>query len=233
VCAWSLKLHRELHEANTGLMQPARAQLAINWLNCLIFKEVDTRQKSARLLLNPVKRLSAIETVRAHPRDDLRDLTMNAIDLLKADHERVKGILSQLSESTERGVKKRTELLAKLEMEISIHTRLEEEVLYPAFKKAGGKDQDVMYYEAKEEHRTVDSLVLPDLKVTDPSTPEFAGRVKVVKELLEHHIEEEETEMFPQANKLLGKATLEELGAQMETLKAKYKKELSDRNLAA
>ncbi|MFJ7108400.1 hemerythrin domain-containing protein [Pseudomonas sp. NPDC098740] len=158
---------------------------------------------------------------------------MNAIDLLKADHERVKGILTQLSESTERGVKKRGELLAKLEMEIAIHTRLEEEVLYPAYKKAGGKEQDVMYYEAKEEHRTVDSLVLPDLKVTDPSTPEFAGRVKVVKELLEHHIEEEETEMFPQAKKLLGKATLEELGAQMESLKARYKKEMSAANLAA
>lgn len=84
-----------------------------------------------------------------------------------------------------------------------------------------------MYYEAKEEHRTVDSLVLPDLKETDPSTPEFAGRVKVVKELLEHHIEEEESEMFPQANKLLGKAKLEELGAQMEALKADYKKSLS------
>ena len=56
-----------------------------------------------------------------------------------------------------------------------------------------------MYHEAKEEHRTVDSLVLPDLKKTDPSSTEFSGRVKVVKELLEHHIEEEETEMFPQA----------------------------------
>ena len=137
---------------------------------------------------------------------------MNAIDLLKADHERVKAILNQLSESTERGVKKRTELLAKLEMEISLHTRLEEEILYPAFRKAGGKDQEIMYHEAKEEHRTVDSLVLPDLKQTSPSTTEFSGRVKVVKELLEHHIEEEESEMFPQARKLLGKALLEELG---------------------
>ncbi|KAF2395150.1 MULTISPECIES: hemerythrin domain-containing protein [Pseudomonas] len=158
---------------------------------------------------------------------------MNAIDLLKADHERVKGILGQLSESTERAVKKRTELIAKLEMEITIHTRLEEEVLYPAYKKAGGKEQEVMYYEAKEEHRTVDSLVLPDLKTTDPSTPEFSGRVKVVKELLEHHIEEEETEMFPQAKKLLGKATLEELGQQMEMLKVQYKKEMTAANLAA
>ncbi|CAI8704671.1 hemerythrin domain-containing protein [Pseudomonas sp. YuFO20] len=158
---------------------------------------------------------------------------MNAIDLLKADHERVKGILSQLSESTERGLKKRTDLLQKLEMEISIHTRLEEDILYPAYKEAGGKEQDIMYYEAKEEHRTVDSLVLPDLKVTDPSTPEFAGRVKVVKELLEHHIEEEETEMFPQAKKLLGKATLDELGEKMEALKARLKKEMAASHMAA
>jgi len=75
--------------------------------------------------------------------------------------------------------------------------------------------------------------VLPDLKSTDPSTPEFAGRVKVVKELLEHPIEEEETEMFPQARKLLGKAKLEELGKEMEVMKASLKKSLSGSNMAA
>lgn len=158
---------------------------------------------------------------------------MNAIELLKADHERVKTLLGQLSESTERGVKKRTDLLNKLEMELSIHTRMEEEILYPAFKEAGKKEEDVMYYEAKEEHRTVDSLVLPDLKTTDPATPEFTGRVKVVKELLEHHIEEEEAEMFPKAKKLLGNAKLDELGEQMEIMKSQYKKELSAAHLAA
>ena len=158
---------------------------------------------------------------------------MNAIDLLKADHEKVKSILAQLSESTDRATKKRTELLGKLEMEISIHTKLEEEILYPAFKAAGTKEQDVMYFEAKEEHRTVDSLVLPDLKLTDPGSTEFAGRVKVVKELLEHHIEEEETEMFPQAKKLLGKAKLDELGEKMETMKASYKKDWVAGNVAA
>lgn len=152
---------------------------------------------------------------------------MNAIDLLKADHEKVKSILSQLSESTDRAVKKRTELLEKLELEVSIHTQLEEEILYPAYKAAGGKAEAEMYYEAKEEHRTVDSLVLPDLKGTDPTSPEFAGRVKVIKELLEHHIEEEETDMFPHAKKILGKAKLDELGDQMLTLKARLKKSLT------
>jgi len=158
---------------------------------------------------------------------------MNAIDMLVQDHVRVKDILTQLSESSERALKKRADLLAKLEMELIIHTHLEEEILYPAFKQAGSKEQDIMYYEAKEEHRTVDSLVLPDLKATDPGTPEFAGRVKVCKELLEHHIEEEEEEMFPQCEELLGSDQLEELGAQMEALKVQLKKSLmADRKAA-
>lgn len=152
---------------------------------------------------------------------------MNAIELLEADHERVKGILAQLSDSTERGVKKRTELLAKLEVELTLHTKLEEEILYPAFKEAGGKEQAIMYHEAKEEHRAVDSLVLPDLKNTDPGSLEFTGRVKVVKELLEHHIEEEEEEMFKQARKLMKKDELEALGEQMEMFKQTYMKSLA------
>jgi len=152
---------------------------------------------------------------------------MNAIDLLIEDHERVKDLLSRMTESTERAVKTRTELLEKLEMEVTIHTRLEEELLYPAYKEVGGKEQLKMYYEATEEHRAVDSMVLPDLKATDPGSVQFSGRVKVCKELLEHHIEEEESEMFPEARELLGDARLDEMGEQMAELKTRLKKELA------
>lgn len=152
---------------------------------------------------------------------------MNAIDLLTEDHERVKDILTRLTESTERAVKTRAELLQKLEMEVTIHTQLEEQILYPAYKEAGGKEELKMYYEAKEEHRAVDSLVLPDLKVTDPGSVEFSGRAKVCKELLEHHIEEEESEMFPQARELFDEARLEEMGQQMSELRDRLKKEFT------
>nr|WP_298139008.1 hemerythrin domain-containing protein [uncultured Pseudomonas sp.] len=153
---------------------------------------------------------------------------MNAIDLLKADHQIVKEILTQLQESSTRAVKGRTQLLYKLEAEVSVHTKLEEELLYPAFKEAGGKEEAQMFYEAKEEHRTVDSLVLPDLKGTDPSTPEFTGRVKVIKELLEHHIDEEERELFPRARKLLSKSRLDEMGEQMAERKTELKKQIGE-----
>lgn len=157
---------------------------------------------------------------------------MNAIDLLIQDHERVKEILTRLTESTERAVKTRTELLQKLEMEVTIHTQLEEQILYPAYKEAGGKEELKMYYEAKEEHRTVDSLVLPDLKATDPGSVEFSGRAKVCKELLEHHIEEEESEMFPEARELFDQARLEEMGKQMEALRTSLKKDFNARQAA-
>jgi hemerythrin-like domain-containing protein len=157
---------------------------------------------------------------------------MNAIDLLTEDHEKVKDILTRLADSTERAVKTRAELLQKLEMEITIHTQLEEEILYPAFKEAGGKEEVTMYHEAKEEHRAVDSLVLPDLKATDPSTLEFAGRVKVCKELLEHHIEEEESEMFPKAREMFSEEQLNEMGQQMAELKLRLKKEFTAKQAA-
>lgn len=150
---------------------------------------------------------------------------MNAIELLINDHKLVKKLLEELSATTERAVKKRAELLQRIEQEVRIHTQLEEDILYPAIKQAGGKEEAKMYYEAKEEHRTVDSLVMPDLLETDTGTVEFAGCVKVMKELLEHHIEEEESELFPTARKLLGKDALEAMGQAMEAQKKLLKGE--------
>ncbi|MFI8482834.1 hemerythrin domain-containing protein [Pseudomonas sp. NPDC078700] len=150
---------------------------------------------------------------------------MNAIALLKADHEKVKKLLTQLESTTERGVKTREELLSKIEHELLIHTQLEEKIFYPAYKAAGGKEEATMDAEAREEHRAVEDLVLPDLKATDPSKITFSGRTKVLKELLEHHIEEEEDELFPQAKKLLSAKVLNELGSAMQALRAELKKE--------
>jgi len=149
---------------------------------------------------------------------------MNAIDLLKEDHRKVLKMLDEMTETTERAVKTRTELLGKIEAELKIHTTIEEEDFYPAYRNAGGKPGAKMYHEAIEEHRAVEALVLPDLLATDPGTVEFSGRAKVLKEMLEHHIEEEEGEMFPEAQKLLSKEELNVLGEQMaakkQTLKA-------------
>ncbi|TCV97773.1 hemerythrin HHE cation binding domain-containing protein [Luteibacter rhizovicinus] len=144
---------------------------------------------------------------------------MDAIQLLKADHKVVKSLLSDLEDSSHRAVKKRMQLLNDIQKQLKAHTTIEEEIFYPAFKAAGTKDEMKMYFEALEEHRAAEALVLPDLLATDPASDQFAGRAKVLKELIDHHIEEEEQEMFKDARKLLSAAELKTLGAQMESRK--------------
>ena len=145
---------------------------------------------------------------------------MDAITLLKNDHKEMRALLGALEKTTSRAVKKRQALLAKIEVNLKAHTSIEEEIFYPAFKEAGQKSvDDKMYFEALEEHRAAGDLVLPDLLGTDPSTENFSGRAKVLKELVEHHAGEEEKEMFPRARKLLDKAELVALGGRMEQRK--------------
>jgi hemerythrin-like domain-containing protein len=145
---------------------------------------------------------------------------MDAIALLKADHEILRGLLGRLEKTTARSAKGRGELLAKVAANLKAHTTIEEEIFYPAFREAGRKsDDDKMYFEALEEHRAAGDLVLPDLLRTEPSSEKFSGRAKVLKELVEHHAGEEEKEMFPRAKKLLSKDELAELGERLQTRK--------------
>ena len=141
---------------------------------------------------------------------------MDAITLLKDDHQKVRKLLKELDDTTNRAQKTRTDLLATIALEIRVHSAIEEEIFYPAFKSAGEKSDDgKMYFEALEEHRAAGDLVLPDLLDTDVTSDKFSGRAKVLKELIEHHATEEEDEMFPRARELLSKDQLVELGDRM------------------
>ena len=140
----------------------------------------------------------------------------DAMAFLKEQHEEAKKHLEALAATTDRGVKTRKELLAKIEEELVKHMVIEEEVFYPAFKKAAGKKEDEkLYHEAQEEHRAA-KQVLTDLLKTDPSSVAFGGKAKVLKELVEHHADEEESEMFPRARQVFSKSDLEELKERME-----------------
>lgn len=143
----------------------------------------------------------------------------DAIALLKEDHQKVRELLSELEETTERASAKRDELLATIEQELTIHTKIEEEIFYPAFRDAAQKKDDKdLYYEAIEEHHVVD-LVLPEIKETDADSEEFGAKAKVLKDLVEHHAEEEETEMFPRAQKLMDREELIRLGGELAKAK--------------
>jgi hemerythrin-like domain-containing protein len=143
----------------------------------------------------------------------------NAITMLKSDHATVKRILRELSETSERAVKQRELLVQQFEREIKMHAQIEEEVFYPAFKAATrGDEAEDMFYEAAEEHHVVD-MCLPALKAANPKSKEFTAKAKVMKELVEHHIKEEENEMFPEARKRFSEEQLRELGDMMQARK--------------
>jgi hemerythrin-like domain-containing protein len=143
----------------------------------------------------------------------------DAIALLKEDHQRVRGLLGQLEETSERGASRREALLSKIEQELKVHTKIEEEIFYPAFREAAQKQDDrELYFEAVEEHHVVD-LVLPEIKKTEPDSDEFGAKAKVLKDLVEHHAEEEEGEMFPRARKLMDREELLRLGGELARAK--------------
>lgn len=145
---------------------------------------------------------------------------MDAIKLLKADHGKVKELLEQLTATTVRAAKKRVRLSEQIKRELDIHNVIETEIFYPAFRKAGdGKDDDKLYFEALEEHHAVGDLVVPDLIAMPVESEQFAARATVLKELVKHHIKEEEQEMFKRARKLMEKDELESLGEQMQQRK--------------
>jgi hypothetical protein len=141
---------------------------------------------------------------------------MDALSLLKADHDKVKKMLAEGEETTDRAEKTRTELFATLKAELMIHERIEEEIFYPALK-SHPKAKDIVL-EAYEEHHVVDEI-MGELEATDVGDETWGAKFKVMKENIEHHIEEEEGEMFKQARSVFETEELETLGARMMELK--------------
>jgi hemerythrin-like domain-containing protein len=148
---------------------------------------------------------------------------MDAIALLKADHDKVKGLLADLESTTERGVKAREELFATIKGELTIHEVIEEEIFYPALK-SHPKAKD-MVLEGYEEHHVVD-LLMGELENLDVSDPTWGAKAVVMKENIEHHIEEEEGEMFPKARQVFDRGELQELGDRMAERKQSAGREL-------
>jgi hypothetical protein len=145
---------------------------------------------------------------------------MNAFELMKKDHKKVSDLFKQLDETTERAVKTREELFGKLKQELDIHARIEETIFYPAIKDA--EETHEITLEAYEEHNVVKQL-LSELEAMPVDDERWTAKLTVLKENVEHHVEEEEGEMFKDAQKVLSAEQVEELGARMESSKQEQK----------
>jgi hemerythrin-like domain-containing protein len=149
---------------------------------------------------------------------------MDAIVLLKEDHEKVKRLLAELETTTERGIKTRSELFATIKGELTVHEMIEEEIFYPELR-AHPKAKDIVL-EGYQEHHVVD-LLMSELEALDVTDETWGAKAKVMQENVEHHIEEEEGEMFPKARQVFDRAELADLGERMATRKVAAKAELN------
>jgi hemerythrin-like domain-containing protein len=141
---------------------------------------------------------------------------MDAVQLLEQDHDKVKEILEDLDSTTERGVKTREELFTKVKRELEVHESIEEEIFYPALKEHP-KTKEITL-EAYEEHHVVD-MVMAEIESVPYDDERWGAKFKVMKENIDHHIEEEENEMFKQARQVFDDDELEALGEQTRVRK--------------
>jgi hypothetical protein len=138
------------------------------------------------------------------------------IVLLETDHRRFETLLKQGEETTERGVKVRTNLLETLTAELNVHEVIEEQILYPALEPHPEAREIVL--EGFQEHHVAD-LLLKELHALARSDEQWGAKLKVLKESIEHHIQEEERQMFRIARAVLSRDELTDLGVRMKTLK--------------
>ena len=148
---------------------------------------------------------------------------MDALTLLKDDHDKMRKLLTDLESTTERGVKTREELYSKIKGELTVHEIIEEEIFYPALKDHP-KAKDIVL-EAYEEHHVVDT-VMAELEALPVDDETWGAKATVMKENVEHHMEEEEGEMFQKARQVFDKDELEELGSRMEQRKTEAQQDL-------
>lgn len=119
-----------------------------------------------------------------------------AIDVLKEDHDKVKQLFSDYEELGDSAVKSKVRLFGKIRLELEIHAKVEEELIYPAFASVvEDEESSDLVEEAKEEHNVVKTL-LEELSDLTPEDEAFDAKMAVLSENVEHHVEEEEKEIF-------------------------------------
>jgi hemerythrin-like domain-containing protein len=146
-------------------------------------------------------------------------MSTDALVLLKEDHKEIKKVFRDFKEAGENAHVRKGELVKKMIELLTVHTYIENEIMYPEVRKLVPDVEDDIL-ESYEEHHVADVLAM-ELFVMKPDNDRFDAKTTVLIENVEHHIEEEEGEWFPKVREALGRNELNDLGARM--LEAKKK----------
>jgi hemerythrin superfamily protein len=140
-------------------------------------------------------------------------MSTDAIVLLKDDHKRVRKLFREFQQAGKDATDKKAKIVDQIIEELTVHTYLENEVMYPSVRKAlPDLEDDVL--ESYEEHHVADVLVM-ELSTMTPDDERFDAKTTVLIETVTHHIEEEEQDWFPKVRAGMGRKDLQELGAAM------------------
>jgi iron-sulfur cluster repair protein YtfE (RIC family) len=157
----------------------------------------------------------------------------DAIALLKKDHADVKRLFAQEQmNSSERNGADQASIFQRIKAALEVHATIEEEIFYPAIKIARSEHMKDEVREGYEEHKQI-KFLLEQISSITPADETYGPKIKVLKEDVEHHVKEEESEMFPDARKFLGKVRLLELGTEMEARKQQLENNLASKSVSA
>lgn len=139
-------------------------------------------------------------------------MSSDAIVMLKDEHKEVKALFKRFDELKESPGRALEQVVEQVFRELVIHTKIEEEIFYPLAKRT--LEEDNLIYEANEEHHVVD-LLMEEISSLSSSDEAYVAKFVVLKENVEHHIEEEESDLFPKVREALGRNELQEAGEKM------------------
>jgi hemerythrin superfamily protein len=144
-------------------------------------------------------------------------MSTDAIVILKEDHKEVKALFRKFEQAGDDATATKARIADEILEALTVHTYIENEGMYPAVRRAMPELEDDIL-ESLEEHHVADVLCM-ELAVMSPEHDHFDAKVTVLMESVGHHIEEEEQEWFPKVREGMGRAQLQELGAQLLELK--------------
>jgi hemerythrin superfamily protein len=145
----------------------------------------------------------------------------DAIALLKADHKAVKALFKEADELSDRATTQMKKLGDQICRELTVHTEIEEQIFYPAVKERsqrGHKEERELVLESYEEHALA-KKVIGELQSLEASDETYRAKFKVLHELIDEHVKEEERQLFPAVRELMSEDNLVELGEQIQQMK--------------
>jgi hemerythrin superfamily protein len=137
---------------------------------------------------------------------------VDALKVLKQDHQKVKALFGEVEALGDRASSARKKLFQQIDQELTVHAQIEESIFYPEFRRhAENSEEKEEVLEAYEEHHIVKNLI-GELEDLDPKDETYKPKLQVLKDMVEHHVKEEEGQMFKMAREIFEKDELEVIG---------------------